>query len=274
MNFKRALIISRPAAWTWTTGMFLVGMGNFSNFTIISVIEFLFMLFPINFLIYGLNDIYDKKSDRSNPYKDGIQGTKVKEKEVKQIKTISIIISISFFLVSLFSKNIWNILASGLLILGAYVYSAPPIRLKSKPIIDSIFGGIGYFVPALIAFTTYNTIDKVPWIYLILALPLIGGHLIFALRDINYDKKAKIKTTGVILGKRKTMIIVAILDLITFFFMKDLFLKALLLISALSIMVMSTFILKKEKYLSILIGDIYFSLNLACVYFILKANLI
>lgn len=272
MNLKRILIISRPVAWVWTIGAFLAGIGNFNNFTTLSIIEFLFMLLPINFIVYGINDIYDRKSDSINPNKDGIQGAKIKPNEIKEIKKISIIFSVLFILIAITSKNLEHIAISSTLIFFAYIYSTPPLRLKTRPFLDAIFGSIGYLFPAIIAFTTYNSISNIPFHYAILAIPLIGMHATFALRDIKYDKKDKTKTTGTFLGKKTTLILSSILYLITAIIIDEIFLKSILITLALMETTIIFTDLKKGKYILPLISTITFVITLTFVQFILKAN--
>ncbi len=273
MNIKRLLTISRPLAWTWTIGAYLVGMGSFSNFTSLSLIEFLFMFFPINFVIYGLNDIYDRKSDKINPNKDDFQGAKVKDNEIKIIKNLSIMLSVAFIILAVISKNIQHIILSSSLILLAYIYSGPPLRLKSKPIIDSFFGSVGYLIPVLLAFTTYNSLSNLPLVYALLVFPLMAGHAIFTLRDRKYDEKTGTKTIGVYLGERKTLIFAVIMYLIPLIFLNNIFLKAVFLTSALSTVSVLVTGLKKEKYIIPLASCVFFSINLTFIYFILSANL-
>jgi len=273
MKIKRALIISRPLAWFWTVGAYLIGIGPFSNFTLISMIEFLFMFFPINFIVYGINDIYDRESDEKNPNKDNIQGTIVKKEEEKQIKIIAMILSAIFILIAFVSKNPEHIILSSLLIFIAYIYSTPPIRMKTKPFLDSIFGSIGYLFPVFIAFTTHNTLSNIDPSYLLLLLPLIAGHAIFALRDVDHDKKTKMKTIGVFLGKRRTLVFALTLFLIPISFLDDLFLKSVLITGALSIMITMFTDLKEGKYILPLIAALNFMIVLGLIYFILQANL-
>lgn len=231
------------------------------------------MFLPINFLIYGLNDVYDIKSDKRNKNKDMLQGAKLKKSEIKQIKKLAIIFSVFFLFSSILIGRLENILLSTGLIILSIVYSVPPIRLKSKPILDSIFGSIGYFFPILLAFTTYNSLSNIPWQYAILIFPMIGNHAITTLRDTGCDKKANILTTGVFLGKRKTLVTALILYLISLLLIKDVFLASIIISSSLFIIITSFTDLKKGKYIFPLITSLFLAFNTTLIYFILKANL-
>lgn len=270
---KRLLTISRPLAWIWTIGAYLLGMGNFSNFTILSFVEFLFMFFPINFIVYGLNDVYDKRSDRINKYKDNLQGAKIKENEIKTIKSLCLILSLVFIIISIISKNLEHMILSSSLILLAYVYSVPPIRIKSKPPIDSFFGSIGYLIPILIAFTTHSSISEIPLNYLLLIFPLMAGHAIFALRDLRYDKKTSTRTIGVYLGRTKTLIFAISMYLIPLILLNNLFLRAVFAASILLLIAVLIANPKEKDYITGLVLCLFFSINLTLIYFIFQANL-
>jgi len=273
MKIKKIFLISRPIFWIWTVGAYLIGIGNFNNFEFLSIIEFLFMFVPINFIIYGLNDIYDIKSDEINPEKDKLQGTALKKTEIREVKKIATILSILFVFIAIIIGRLEHMIFSIGIILLAIIYSVPPIRLKSKPILDSIFGSIGYLFPILLAFTTHNTLSNIPWEYSILVLPMIGNHAISTLRDISCDKKSGTKTIGVFLGKRKTLILSFILYVIPLFFIQNIFLISVIVSSSFFILITSFTDLKKEKYIFPLISALFLVLNLTFIYFILKFNL-
>lgn len=119
MKLKRIFEISRPFVWVWIILAYLLGMGNFGNFTLFSFIEFLLMALPLNFVIYSINDYYDRKSDVINLNKDGIQGAKVNEKEFKGI----IIWNIVFSGVILIWSGLFFSLQHTILILGWFIFN-------------------------------------------------------------------------------------------------------------------------------------------------------
>jgi 4-hydroxybenzoate polyprenyltransferase len=92
-------------------------------------------------------------------------------------------------------------------ILNAIFYSAPPIRFKGVPILDSISSSLHFVFPALIGvFITNHFYDS---LHVLFAFFLwgIASHIIGAIPDIQYDKKAKISTVATFLGKRFAVII-------------------------------------------------------------------
>lgn len=76
------LKVSRPGLWFATLWLYLLPTSQMS--TIVSTWEFwyglFYVCFPLNFLVYGWNDIVDYETDALNPRKDsfwfGARGTK------------------------------------------------------------------------------------------------------------------------------------------------------------------------------------------------------
>src|SRR5215813_9194578 len=64
------LQVSRPGLWTTTALFYLMPLGHFA---LAASPRFwtglLYILFPLSFLLYGVNDIVDAEGDRLNPRK-------------------------------------------------------------------------------------------------------------------------------------------------------------------------------------------------------------
>ena len=160
MNFKRMLLISRPLFWIITGASYLFGLRNLTNFSYLTILEFLFFLFPLNFYVYGINDLYDLKSDRKNPRKGGAQGALLKNSELPDLKRWLFVFPILFLMIASLSLNIEHILLSTCFIFLGFAYSHRSLRFKDIPIIDSFTSSIGYALPALIAFSLNKSTGK------------------------------------------------------------------------------------------------------------------
>src|SRR3989344_1836583 len=201
MTISRIFIISRPLRWIWIAGPYLVGMGGIKNFTIFSAIEFLFFLFPLNFFLYGINDIYDRESDEINPRKGDLQGAILKESEIKFVQKLALGIAVIFLSVAATSWNLERFLISFLFVLAAFLYSHSWTRLKEIPFLDSLIGGpLVYLSPALIAVSLRESIFNIPTEVFLLALFFVGFHAVSTLNDAKYDKAAGMQSTGIFLG--------------------------------------------------------------------------
>jgi 4-hydroxybenzoate polyprenyltransferase len=91
----------------------------------------------------------------------------------------------------------------GFLVLGA-AYSAPPIRLKTRPLLDSVSNGL-YVLPGAAAYVTLAGTQPP-------VLAILGGwlwtmamHTFSAIPDIEPDRRAGIQTTATVLGHRHAL---------------------------------------------------------------------
>jgi len=197
---------SRPRFWLYLAGPAIVG-AIYGSDTIVEWIELkiilliLYFLIPANFLLYGINDIYDAKIDKLNPKK------KIKENQYEGdfILPVAIVLSfiIGLILMSVLPQKIipWM---SGFLFLSL-AYSAPPFRFKTKPGIDSI-SNILYIFPGIITYIAVS--GESPPIAAIVGggLWAMAMHTFSAIPDISPDRKGGIETLATVLGEKKTTI--------------------------------------------------------------------
>ena len=74
----RLLYISRPVLWINTVGPALVGMwltGDLWRWEALPLL--IWLTLPFNFLIYGVNDVFDQETDAKNPPKGSLGGAKI-----------------------------------------------------------------------------------------------------------------------------------------------------------------------------------------------------
>jgi 4-hydroxybenzoate polyprenyltransferase len=187
--------------------------------TFLPLLQILLLSFPVCILLYGINDAYDYESDSLNPRKGIIEGIKLKPKHHSFVKRTSFIMAILLILSSLFSLNIINVLGMSLLVFFGYIYSAPPLRLKERPPLDSFSNGIIYFfAPFLIGFSFNGTIFDIPMkIYAITAC-VMGIHAFCTIVDYSADKKVGDKTFATIFGKRLPSLFALIVFIIALLF--------------------------------------------------------
>lgn len=232
MKIARLIKISRPALWPWLAGPYLVGIGSIKNFSILSLLEFILFLFPLNLFIYGINDVYDQKSDKINPRKGDFQGSILRSDEFNFVLKASIVSALIFLTISILSVNIEHIFLSLLFIFAGFAYSHGNFRFKEIPFVDSIIGGpIIYLLPGIIAFSLKSSLFSLPPKIFLLALPFIAFHAVTTLKDERYDKKAGMNSIGIFLGRANTILLSSILvgiTLATFIFYRDVFLVSIL----------------------------------------------
>lgn len=199
----RLIHISRPVLWINTIGTGALGMWLTGHLLDVAAIPLLLWLtLPFNLLIYGINDIFDQETDALNPRKGGVEGARIEQREVRLIAWAVAITNIPFlvyFVVAL------PLAAVGLIVLYAAVfvfYSAPPLRFKARPFLDSL-SNAAYGLPLLILPVALEEPPVWPAVIGLLAWS-VAKHAYDAVQDIDEDREAGITTTAVLLGPRGT----------------------------------------------------------------------
>ena len=195
----RLLYISRPVLWINTVGPALVGMwvtGDLWRWEALSLL--IWLTLPFNLLIYGVNDVFDQETDAKNPRKGSLEGAKILPEEVLPIWRGVLLTNVPFLIyfvsVMPYRAALW-ILLYAVLFVG---YSAPPLRFKARPYLDSL-SNAAYAFP--LVFVPLALGEEPIWSA---ALGLMAWsaakHTFDAVQDVDEDRRAGITTTVVRLG--------------------------------------------------------------------------
>ena len=218
-KFLLLIKVSRPIVWLIAPLVFIGGLYvSSASLSWQSLIQLLLLSFPYCLLLYGINDVYDYKSDRLNNRKGSVDGLKLNPKYHKFVKQASLIVIILLLLSSLITFNFFNIISMISLIFFSYFYSASPIRFKSIPIIDSLSNGIIFLFVALLGYSFVNSFDKLPPSVFYLALCVSGIHAVASVADYGSDKRAGDRTFAVVFGKRLAILFAILLMILSYFF--------------------------------------------------------
>lgn len=173
------------------------GVSQPSQFlTLENLLVFLYFLIPANIMLYGINDFFDRDVDEENPKKEG------KEESYRSSRIVDGIIGLSSALAIpvtlMMPERVYPLM---LVFLGlSYQYSAPPLRFKTKPYLDSVSNGL-YAIPFFITYTWLTgslpplTVMAGAWLW------TMAMHTFSAIPDIEPDRKAGIDTTATYLGR-------------------------------------------------------------------------
>ncbi|HUS26336.1 MAG TPA: UbiA family prenyltransferase [Nevskiaceae bacterium] len=207
---KRLIIISRPlmgvlSLAVFTSGYLLSGMA-ISWSTIVGAA---FCFLPMGIMICGLNDIADRESDAQNDRKGGAEGAVITKAETRLILWAAILSGLVPIIVFALTERYLAALTILGLALFAYTYSVPPIRLKTRPILDSFSNGIWILLVLLLGFfvnTTGWSDIQFPTIPVLITTVLgtTAFHALGALMDYDVDKRVGDNTVAIFLGKRGT----------------------------------------------------------------------
>ena len=199
--------LSRPRFWLYLAGPVIVGVvygaaGPGDVVQPITVALFAYFLLPANLFLYGVNDIFDADIDALNPKKaeDGREVQYTGSRAVAAVVAGATLLGAAFVP---FLPRTALLPFAGFYLLGV-AYSAPPLRFKTTPFLDSLSNGL-YVLPALVSYATLT--GSFPpavavaggWIW------AMGMHTFSAIPDIEPDRAAGIHTTATLLGKRRTL---------------------------------------------------------------------
>ena len=195
----RLLYISRPVLWINTVGPAVVGVwltGDLWRWEALPLL--IWLTLPFNLLIYGVNDIFDQETDAKNPRKGSLEGAKILPEEVLPIWRGVLLTNVPFLIyfasVLPYGATLW-ILLYAVLFVG---YSAPPLRFKARPYLDSL-SNAAYAFP--LVFVPLALEGPVVWPAAIgLMAWSAAKHTFDAVQDVDEDRKVGIETTAVRLG--------------------------------------------------------------------------
>ncbi|WP_252698469.1 prenyltransferase [Natronosalvus vescus] len=198
------LTLSRPRFWLYLAGPVLVGVAYAAEtptdlVTPAVIVLFAYFLIPANVFLYGINDIYDREIDAENPKKDDREARYAGHRIVPVAVVVGAVAPL--LLLPWLPRPSWPWIAL-FLALGAG-YSAPPVRFKTTPVLDSVSNGL-YIVPGAAAYAAVAGTQP-PLLAVAGAwLWAMGMHTFSAIPDIEPDRQAGIRTTATVLGERRT----------------------------------------------------------------------
>lgn len=201
-DFKFIFHVSRPRFWLYVLGPYLVGLaaGIASKdelFRIDVLIFGLYFLLPANLLIYGINDIFDWETDRLNPKKAEYEML-VRPESHRRLATWIAFLNLPFLVAAFFLAPHALPSLSGFVVFSVF-YSAPPIRAKAIPIVDSAFNVL-YVFPGAFAYQMITGSFPPLIVFVAAWLWTMAMHAYSAIPDIEADREAGVDTIATLLG--------------------------------------------------------------------------
>ena len=204
---RQLLRLSRPRFWMYVFGPYIVGAlcGAATPalfFAPLALLFALFFLFPANLLIYGVNDVFDYETDVLNAKKRGYEDL-VPPDERRKIALATTILCAPF-LVLLPFLPLFSLLALAGFLFFSIGYSAPPIRAKARPIVDSAFNVL-YIFPGVFAYFLCGGQNFSWFLFLGAWAWAMAMHAYSAVPDISADREARVPTVATFLELRGTL---------------------------------------------------------------------
>lgn len=200
--------VSRPRFWIYVFGPYLVGLAagilTRGDLLRLDVLIFaIFFLLPANLLIYGINDIFDWETDRLNPKKAEYEML-VRPESHRRLATWIAALSLPFVVAAYFLAPQTLPSLAGFVFFSVF-YSAPPIRAKAIPIIDSVFNVL-YVFPGAFAYQIITGAFPPLLVFAAGWLWTMAMHAYSAIPDIDADREAGVSTVATLLGRSGTLV--------------------------------------------------------------------
>lgn len=188
--------ISRPGLWFPTIWIYLVPFGNQEGFWKLPLfwLGLFFVTFPLNYLVYGLNDYNDEKADAVNMRKGNfLFGAKATRKQLDGLLTKITLVILPFILLFTYLSGLKMLLLLLFMIGVNILYNFEPFRIKERPPFEILIQ-TGYVATAFFC-TELNNLDILPWQTLIyLSLFAFQAHIAGEIMDLDPDLASNKRT--------------------------------------------------------------------------------
>jgi len=214
---RQVLAASRPFSWVNTAYPFAAAwlMATGGRIDVTFVVGTLFFLGPYNLLMYGVNDVFDYASDLLNPRKGGIEGALVAPAEApaahRRILRSCVATTVPFVvaLVVLAGRAPAAGLTLALVLFLVVAYSAPGLRFKERPVLDSATSAMHFVGPALYALVLAGADLGARTVWPVLLAFFLWGtasHAFGAVQDVRADRAGGIGSVATVLGAHRTVV--------------------------------------------------------------------
>ena len=200
-DFAFLLQVCRPGLWTTTALFYLMPLGHSINFSSAKFwVGLTYVLIPLGFVLYGVNDIFDVEADRLNPRKGTfLFGSLGRREQLAALRWQIVALQIPFVAAFLVWIGAQALLWFGLLLVAVALYNAPRIGFKTLPPFDVLMQATYLLVFVLSSWV--NGVPQLPWqTFVFGALFAMHSHLFGEVMDIVPDRETARTTTAVRIG--------------------------------------------------------------------------
>jgi 4-hydroxybenzoate polyprenyltransferase len=221
------LQVSRPGLWSTTALFYLMPLGR-TDFLHSSTLwlGLSYVLFPLGFLLYGVNDIVDAEADRSNPRKGTfLFGSLGAAEQLAALRWKIAAVQIPFLIIFFYLAGARILVWFAVLLIAVGLYNAPRFAWKSHPPLDVLIQTSYLLVFVLSSWL--NGVHQLPWqTFLFGAMFAMHSHIFGEVMDLEPDRRSGRRTTATLLGAvRSKLLIAAILcveTVLVYFSFRDL----------------------------------------------------
>lgn len=205
---RQAFVASRPVSWVNTAFPFAAALLlTTREIDWLLVVGTLYYLIPYNLAMYGINDVFDYESDLANPRKGGIEGALLAPRLHRPLLWLVCATNVPFLIVFVAAGNPVSWLALAVSTFAVLAYSVPGLRLKERPIWDSITSSTHFVSPAVVGLALAGAQVDAGLVVVLAAFFLWGmaAHAFGAVQDIVPDREAGIGSIATVFGARATV---------------------------------------------------------------------
>ena len=202
---------SRPVSWINTAYPFAAayllagGLGRVGVAEL--VVGTLYFLVPYNLLMYGLNDVWDYESDLRNPRKGGIEGVVLSRRWHRLTVWSAVLSNVPFLVYLVLVGDAASTAVLAVSVFAVVAYSAPGLRFKERPVLDSATSATHFVSPAAFGLTLAGGALTTPVVAALVAFFLWGmaSQAFGAVQDVEADRAAGIGSVATWLGAARTV---------------------------------------------------------------------
>ena len=204
------LQVSRPGLWSTTALFYLMPLGHADILHSRAVwLGLLYVLFPLGFLLYGVNDIVDAEADRLNPRKGTfLFGSLGAADQLAALRWKIAAIQVPFLLVFFVLTGPRILFWFAALLLAVVLYNAPRFGWKSHPPFDVLIQASYLLVFVLSSWL--NQAPQLPWqTFVFGAMFAMHSHIFGEVMDIEPDRLSGRRTTATLIGHVPSKLLIA-----------------------------------------------------------------
>jgi 4-hydroxybenzoate polyprenyltransferase len=212
---KDVLAASRPFSWINTAYPFAAGylVATGGRVDLALVVGTLYFLVPYNLLMYGVNDVFDYASDLRNPRKGGIEGALADPATARathrRILRACVATNVPFLVALVLLGDPLAAVVLLLVVFGVVAYSAPGLRFKERPFLDSFTSAMHFAGPLLYALVLVDADLSARSVWPVLVGFVLWGmasHAFGAVQDVRADREGGIASVATAVGAHATVL--------------------------------------------------------------------
>jgi 4-hydroxybenzoate polyprenyltransferase len=247
------LQVSRPGLWSTTALFYLMPLGHVDFLHSRTLwLGLFYVLFPLGFLLYGVNDIADAEADRLNPRKGTfLFGSLGAAEQLAALRWKIAVVQIPFLIIFFLLVGPRILFWFATLLLAVGLYNAPRFGWKSHPPFDVLIQASYLLVFVLSSWL--NEVRQLPWqTYLFGALFAMHSHIFGEVMDIDPDRLSGRRTTATLTGAVPSKFLIAgilcVETTLVYLFFGDLVIMGFLGAGAAWFLMDALFIWKRRPY--------------------------